>query len=265
MRADRTSESEGSPERAHVRASWQTNASAWTDAVRGGRIPSRRLGTDAAVVLACERVLASKPSARVLDVGCGEGWLSRRLASQSVRVVGVDASAALIDTARATPPTRDDGAPRYEVLDYEDLREDPPYVEGPFDLIVCNYALLDDALPTTLAALRARLDRDGSIVIQTVHPWTAAHDEPYDDGWRLETFSSFERPFPSTMPWYFHTLESWLRHIHMAGLRVSTLEEPRHPETRRPLSLLITARHAGAAQALRRPSTPRARPGPDRR
>jgi 2-polyprenyl-3-methyl-5-hydroxy-6-metoxy-1,4-benzoquinol methylase len=237
-------ESEGPPQRAHIRESWQSNAGAWTDAVRNGHIPSRRLGTDVAIVAACERILAGKASAHVLDVGCGEGWLSRRLASPSAQVVGVDASRALVDAARATPPNRDDAAPRYDVLDYEELRNDPSRVEGPFDLIVCNYALLDDALAATLSGLRARLDRDGSVVVQTVHPWVAAGDGPYEDGWRLETFTSFERPFPSTMPWYFYTLESWLRAIQAAGLKVSNLEEPLHPETRRPLSLLITARHA---------------------
>jgi 2-polyprenyl-3-methyl-5-hydroxy-6-metoxy-1,4-benzoquinol methylase len=242
MCADSTDEPGGSPERARVRASWESNASAWTDAVRNGRIPSRRVATDAAVVTACERVLATKPSARVLDVGCGEGWLSRRLVSRSTEVVGIDASAALIDTARRASPPPDGVALRYEVVDYEDLRSDASRVAGPFNLIVCNYALLDDAAASTLAALRARLERDGSVVVQTVHPWVAAGDGPYEDGWRVETFSSFEQPFPSTMPWHFRTLASWLRQIHAAGLQVSELEEPLDPETRRPLSLLITAR-----------------------
>jgi 2-polyprenyl-3-methyl-5-hydroxy-6-metoxy-1,4-benzoquinol methylase len=239
-----TDESGGPPDRARLRESWETNATAWTDAVRQGRIPSRRLATDLAVVTACERVLAARPSARVLDVGCGEGWLSRRLASPSVQVVGIDASAALVDTARQTSATSDDRAPQYEVVDYEELRRNPSRVGGPFGLIVCNYALLDDTVAATLAALRARLERDGSLVIQTVHPWVAAGEGPYEEGWRLETFSSFERPFPSTMPWYFRTLGSWLRDIHATGLHVTLLEEPLHPETRRPLSLVITARRA---------------------
>jgi 2-polyprenyl-3-methyl-5-hydroxy-6-metoxy-1,4-benzoquinol methylase len=238
-------ETPGDPsERERIRASWESNAGAWTDAVRNGRIPSRRLATDVAIVSACERELGARASARALDVGCGEGWLTRRLASPSVRAVGIDASAALIDAARRTPSAAGDVAPQYEVVAYEDLRRDVSRVAGPFDLIVCNYALLDDALASTLAALRARLEPDGALVIQTVHPWVAAGDGAYEDGWRVETFSAFEQPFPSTMPWYFRTLESWLRDIHAAGLELSRLEEPRHPETQRPLSLVITARHA---------------------
>jgi hypothetical protein len=159
-----------------------------------------------------------------------------------VHVVGIDASAPLVDSARRAPAGPGAARPSYEVVDYETLRRDTSRVAGPFDLIVCNYALLDDALASTLAALRARLADDGFIVIQTVHPWVAAGDGPYEDGWRLETFSAFEQPFPSTMPWYFRTLESWLRDVRDAGLRPYALEEPRHPETRRPLSLVITAR-----------------------
>ena len=61
--------------------SWHPNADAWIDAVRSGSIGSRRRGTDAAVVAAC----AAQPGLRVLDVGCGEGWLARALAAQGFK------------------------------------------------------------------------------------------------------------------------------------------------------------------------------------
>lgn len=58
-----------------IRDSWRANAQAWVDAVRSGRIESRRLVTDQAVL---DAVLTPRPR-RVLDLGCGEGWLCREL------------------------------------------------------------------------------------------------------------------------------------------------------------------------------------------
>ena len=53
--------------------SWTRNAALWIAAVRGGRIPSRARVTNDAIVNA---ILRHSPR-RVLDVGCGEGWLPR--------------------------------------------------------------------------------------------------------------------------------------------------------------------------------------------
>ncbi len=228
-----------------LRTSWEANAAAWTDAVRGGRIPSRRAGTDAAVLTACARALEGATgeggrARRVLDVGCGEGWLARALAAGGADVLGVDGSAALIDAARAATTT-DGGAgvARFEVASYDDLVARADRAAGPFALIVCNFALLGDPLAPLLAALGRRLAEGGRLVVQTAHPWAAAGDGRYESGWRVETFASFEQPFPSPMPWFFRTLGSWVGELGTAGLRLLTLGEPTYPETGRPLSLLL--------------------------
>jgi trans-aconitate methyltransferase len=45
-------------------------------------------------------LLAPKPGERILDVGCGDGVLTRRIADLGCRVVGLDSSAALVAAAR---------------------------------------------------------------------------------------------------------------------------------------------------------------------
>ena len=40
------------------------------------------------------------PCEHALDVGCGDGWLARRLANRATRVTGIDLSAPMIDRAR---------------------------------------------------------------------------------------------------------------------------------------------------------------------
>ena len=235
-----------SPEQA-ILASWNDNAAAWAHAVRGGLIPSRRLATDAAIVSACRTTLDGKTHPRVLDVGCGEGWLAHVIAAWGAEVVGIDASAELIALAAerthagALEPPRRHASPSFLVGTYDQLVTDDAMVRGPFDLIVCNYALLGETLSPLLAALRSRLGADGVAVIQTVHPLTAVGDAPYANAWRVETFASFERPFPSTMPWYFRTFGSWIEILATAGLHVRRLDEPLHPETQRPISLVLTA------------------------
>jgi 2-polyprenyl-3-methyl-5-hydroxy-6-metoxy-1,4-benzoquinol methylase len=227
-------EDESRSERTTLLRSWTTNAAAWTTAVRERAIPSRRAATDAAIVSACARVIQERTDVRALDVGCGEGWLSRVLARLGAHVTGVDASAPLIDAARASGGDVD-----YACLSYEQLASDASVLAGPFDLVVCNFALLDDRVGVLLAALATRLPASGVILVQTVHPWAAVGDGPYEDGWRTETWGAFDRSFPARMPWYFRTTGSWIAAAREARLVVDRFEETIHPQTRKPLSLLL--------------------------
>jgi 2-polyprenyl-3-methyl-5-hydroxy-6-metoxy-1,4-benzoquinol methylase len=77
--------------------SWHHNARAWIDAIRSGSIESRQKVTDQAILLA---VLGRQPE-RVLDLGCGEGWLLRALADRNIEAIGVDGDATLVEAARA--------------------------------------------------------------------------------------------------------------------------------------------------------------------
>lgn len=211
--------------------SWMANADAWTRAVREGRIESRRVATDAAIVAA---VVAREPK-RVLDLGCGEGWLMRALAEQGIEAVGLDVSMELVVSAEET------GGGRYRCCSYDEVIEDPTRAGGPYDAVVCNFSLLGAELVPLLSALRENLWEGGALVVQTVHPWTAAGDEPYADGWRTETFDAFGGEFAEPMPWYFRTLESWVDALHGAGFRLASLREPVHPGTGKPVSLLMVA------------------------
>ncbi|MEA2569665.1 MAG: hypothetical protein QOI24_1666 [Acidobacteriota bacterium] len=65
-------------EKERLQRSWVANAAAWSDAVRQGKIGSRRVATDAAII---DAVTSLNPQ-RVLDLGCGEGWLTRELCSR---------------------------------------------------------------------------------------------------------------------------------------------------------------------------------------
>jgi 2-polyprenyl-3-methyl-5-hydroxy-6-metoxy-1,4-benzoquinol methylase len=215
-----------------IERSWERNAAAWTEAVREGRIATRRLVTDRAVV---DAVLALAPR-RVLDLGCGEGWLARALSAAGVEVVGVDASAPLVEAAREA------GGAEFHVCSYAELAGASAGIGGPFNVVVANFSLLGDPLDDALRGARALLKPGGTLINQTVHPWTARGDEPYRDGWRTERFAAFGSGFTEPMPWYYRTLASWLHVLRDAGLAVDLVREPIHPETADPASLILTAR-----------------------
>jgi hypothetical protein len=43
------------------------------------------------------------------------------------------------------------------------------------------------------------------------------------------------------MPWYLRTLSSWFNALDMAGFRLAALQEPQHPQSPAPQSLLLVA------------------------
>lgn len=223
---------------AQLAHSWRRNAFAWARVVREERIASRQAGTDAAIV---EAVLATRAT-RVLDVGCGEGWLARALAVEGCDVVGIDASPELVAIANEL------GGAQFETLSYTELAARSVSL-GRFGAAACNFSLLDDDLAPLLGTLRNLLQPGGSLLVQTVHPWIACGNEPYRDGWRVETFAGFGEDFREPMPWFFRTLESWTRALRTAGFTIERLAEPVDPANGRPLSLLIHARSPSPSNA----------------
>lgn len=214
-----------------ILSSWQTNAAPWVTAVREARIESRRLVTDRAMLAA----ISARQPRSVLDLGCGEGWLSRALREQGVRTWGLDATAGLVEAARLADPGGD-----YQCLDYAGLIAAD--TERTVDLVACNFSLFGaEELDRLLGALPKLMERRGHLLIQTLHPHVACGDAPYVDGWREGSWAGFDTAFRDPAPWYFRTLESWVKLLGDSGFRLDVLLEPLHPLTGKPASLLLVA------------------------
>jgi ubiquinone/menaquinone biosynthesis C-methylase UbiE len=188
------------------------------------------------------RVVGDVRGLRVLDLGCGNGYLSRRFAREGAKVVGVDASAAIIDRAR----TRESKEPlgiEFHVGDAAHLAFLPA---GRMDLVASNMALMD--IEDAGGAIResARVLREGGRFVASLsHP---CFDQGSTSTWLTErffrttkTFRKIERyrePFAEEIPWelepgrivtttgYHRPLSWYSRAFRDAGFLIRTLDEP---------------------------------------
>jgi ubiquinone/menaquinone biosynthesis C-methylase UbiE len=148
-----------------ARRAWDDNAAFWDQ--RMGE------GNDFVELLtwpATERLLAVQPGERVLDIACGNGLTSRRLAGLGAEVIAVDFSEAMIAQARRRTGA---GAERitYAVLDATDESALLSLGERRFDAALCAMALFDMAQIDPLMRALARLLRPaGRFVFSVTHP-----------------------------------------------------------------------------------------------
>ena len=131
----------------------------------------------AAAQLLAQRIAAAglRPAPRVLEIGCGTGFLTRALGPRldpAARWTVSDIAPAMLDRARATLDLKAD----FRLIDGEAL---PPGLE-PFDLIAANLVVqwFDD-LPGALERLAAQTASDGLLAFSTMAAgsfaeWTAA-------------------------------------------------------------------------------------------
>jgi 2-polyprenyl-3-methyl-5-hydroxy-6-metoxy-1,4-benzoquinol methylase len=209
--------------------SWHANAGPWAQAIQSGSIQSRRLVTDRAIVDAVSSVSAS----RVLDVGCGEGWLARALSAHGIAVTGVDAVPELISHAARL------GGGEFHVQEYRAIAN-RQWRGGPFDTAVCNFSLLGaESVESLLAGIGDYLHAGGHVVVQTLHPLAACGDNPYRDGWRAGNWLGFGANFVDPAPWYFRTLESWFSVLRRSGLNVLECREPTAAGAAAPASVIF--------------------------
>ncbi len=210
--------------------SWRKNASPWVTAVRERQIESRRLSTDGAIV---DAVLDNSPRS-VIDIGCGEGWLSRKLAASGIQVLGIDVVPELISEAQRA------GGGEFQVAAYEEVIAGA--IDARADVVVCNFSLLGkESVEGLFAAIPALLNPMGSYIVQTLHPKSASNDSPYQDGWRVGSWDGFSTDFIDPAPWYFRTTESWKQLFHDSGFRLQEVREPTLPAGGEPVSIVFIA------------------------
>lgn len=162
---------------------WEANAEVW-DSRMGDQ------GNDFFNVL-CWPVLASfldvQPDSAILDIACGNGLTSRRLAALGARVTAFDFSTNLIEKAKIRS-TEYATQISYHVIDATDKSQLLSLGEGKFDSALSNMALFDmENIETLFQTLPRLLMPKGTFVFSITHPCfnnsSANHIiEEWDDG-----------------------------------------------------------------------------------
>jgi len=174
-----------------TRAAWNANAAYWDELIGEGNDFVNLLEWPA-----IERLLDVKPGQHILDVACGNGLTSRRLASSGATVVAFDFSIKLIRLAKQKPNL--EGRIRYQIVDA--TNEDALFNlgVGSFDSALCNMALFDMADIAPLFRCLPRMLKPGGVfVFSLTHPAfnnsSAVHvAEEIDDGDQIRTTYSIK-------------------------------------------------------------------------
>ena len=213
--------------RVRMRNGWESQAGNWAEVVR----TTGRDSSHETINLPALLGLLPEPGARTLDLGCGEGRLSRFLHSRGYRVAGLDAAPSMVRLA----VSHDAAAPAL-LADAAAL----PFGDETFDLVVAYMSLHDmDRMPEAVAEAARVLEPDGRLCAAIPHPVSSAgsfqgpdRDAPFviagsyldpavadftsdRDGIRLK-FHSEHR-----------SLETYSRALEAAGLLIEAIRETR--------------------------------------
>jgi 2-polyprenyl-3-methyl-5-hydroxy-6-metoxy-1,4-benzoquinol methylase len=154
-----------------TREAWNQNAGFWDERMGEGNDWVKVLTWPATV-----RLLDLRPGEWVLDVACGNGLTSRRLAAAGARVVACDFSQQMIAYARQRTQ-KDAERIDYCVLDATDEAALLELGDSRFGAAICHMALFDMAeIVPLIRSLTRLLCPGGRFVFSVLHPcFNSAH------------------------------------------------------------------------------------------
>lgn len=183
---------------------------AWAPVYDG---PNPLIGAEQDIV---HGIVADLPVGDALDAGCGTGRHAGHLARLGHRTIGVDATPAMLEVARANHPDVDFRDGRMEAL---------PVDDDSVDLVVSALAICH--VPDVAAVLRefARVVRSGgTVVVSDPHPTMVQFSGAagFRDREAVPT-AGFRLPFVENL---HHPMHTYVNGAVVAGLRVEACHEP---------------------------------------
>ena len=165
----------------------------------------------------------------ILDLGCGQGWLIKKLHERGASVVGIDGSNKLIERARSLYPDLE-----FVVFD---LSKELPDLGRKFDIVVSHMVVMDiPEIETLFSAVSTSLNPLGKFILSLSHPCffkQKSHQNEKTgeyfkklrgylnpDVWRIDSFGGYHH--------YHRSLSAYFAALRNAGLMISCFYEPPH-------------------------------------
>ena len=209
-----------------TQAIWDRNADWWDETTGEGSQFQRVL-----IGPATERLLDLRPDDVVLDIACGNGAFSRRMAQLGAKVVALDFSDRMIEKAEERTKEHHDQI-EYLVVDATDEARLLGLGTRRFTAAVCTMGLMDmTTIEPLMTALPKLLQPSGRFVFSVLHPCfnssdglTLVSEEEYRDG-ALQTIHSVK-------------VSKYIRSTTFTGLAIQG-QPLAHYYFHRPLSVLL--------------------------
>ena len=219
-------------ENTRARDAWDRNAEFWNERMGEGNDFFNLL-----LWPAVERLLKPEPGEGILDVACGNGLTSRRLATAKAKVTAFDVSPAMIAIAAGYAGSLNID---YRVLDATDRAALLTLGGGAFDGALCNMALMDMAeIEPLMSALAVLLKPGGRFGFSVLHPC-------FNNPARVQ-MGELEDRNGALVTTYSVKVARYKTPFTQVGVAMRDQPVP-HPYFHRPLGLLLApAFHAGLA------------------
>jgi SAM-dependent methyltransferase len=185
------------------------------------------------------------PGRRTLEIGCGEGRVTRDLQARGHRTVGVDVAPTMVRLASEADPNGE-----YVQADAAKL----PFADASFDTVVAFNSLMDiDDMPGAIREAARVLEQKGRFCICITHPMRDAgrFEERGRDAPLVIRSSYFDKRLfqlrvardglELDFRYWAYPLETYVRALEDAGFLIESLREPPDPDRPVPNFMLMRA------------------------
>lgn len=197
---------------------WDDKAAQWKKWVGENGDNNRRFNSDPVL----KKFAGNVHGKRVLDAGCGTGYLSISLALEGAEVIGVDLSPKMIEEATSLAVEKDSNA-RFRIDSCEELHTIPG---ASIDLLVSNYVLMDlPNLQNAANSIYRVLVSGGFAVCVFGHPFSSElkeNENYFDEVKKVDRWG----PFDSDLVFFHRPISQYWRAFRDAGLEIVDFDEP---------------------------------------